>query len=122
MHTIKLKRVYESVEKTDGYRILVDRLWPRGVKKEELLYDWWPKDITPSPDSRKAFAHQAENFAAFEMAYRAELEANDFSTEFVDHIRKELESQTVTFIYAAKDPKINHVVLLKEWTETQLKK
>ena len=122
MHTIKLKRVYESAEKTDGYRILVDRLWPRGVKKEELLYDWWPKDITPSPDSRKSFGHKAENFAAFEMAYRAELEANDFSEEFVEVVRKELEQQDETFLYAAKDPKINHVVLLKEWTETQLKK
>lgn len=120
MHTIKLKRVYESAEKTDGYRILVDRLWPRGIKKEELPYDWWPKDIAPSPDSRKAFDHQAENFAAFEVEYRAELEANDFSEEFVETVRKELEQQDVTFLYAAKDPEINHVVLLKDWTESHL--
>lgn len=121
MHKIQLKRVYEEAAETDGYRVLVDRLWPRGVKKEALPYDWWPKDITPSTASRKAFNHDSENMAEFTATYQDELANNPFSEAFLAKLKAELKSQSVTFLYAAKDPNINHVVLLKEWADSQLK-
>lgn len=120
MHQIQMKRVYEEAAKSDGFRVLVDRLWPRGVKKEDLPYDWWPKDITPSKESRKAFNHEAERMEEFTVAYQSELDDNPFSEEFIAIIKEELKNQPVTFLYAAKNPKINHVVLLKEWAESQL--
>lgn len=62
---IKLRRAYDEQGKDDGYRILVDRLWPRGIKKEELSYSWWPKDIAPSDDLRKSFNHDTDTFDSF---------------------------------------------------------
>lgn len=120
MHKIQMKRVYEQPAESDGYRVLVDRLWPRGVKKADLPYDWWPKEITPSNEIRKDFHHDADRMEAFTVAYRTELEANPFSKEFIERLKEELKDQSVTFLYAAKDPKINHVVLLKAWAESQL--
>ena len=73
MSEILMKRVYEESAKKDGYRILVDRLWPRGVKKEDLPYDLWAKEITPSSDIRKAFNHKEEKFAEFKQNYLYEL-------------------------------------------------
>lgn len=120
MHQIQMKRVYEELAASDGYRVLVDRLWPRGVKKADLPYDWWPKEITPSSEIRKAFHHDADRMEEFTVAYRRELETNPFSKEFIERLKEELKDQSVTFLYAAKDPKINHVVLLKEWADSQL--
>lgn len=120
MHAIQMKRVYDAATEADGYRIFVDRLWPRGIKKADLPYDWWPKAITPSSEIRKAFKHEAQNMPAFSAAYQSELAANPFSKEFISHLKEVLKTQPVTFIYAAKDPKINHIVLLKEWVEIQL--
>lgn len=120
MHEIKMKRVYEEMDKADGYRILVDRLWPRGVKKDDLPYDLWAKNITPSPSIRKAFNHEEEKFEAFKQNYRHELAENDEASQFIEHVSEELNHQNVTLLYAAKDEKINHVVLLKDWLEENI--
>lgn len=120
MKKIQKKRVYDDPEENDGYRILVDRLWPRGVKKEDLPYDLWPKEITPSNESRKNFNHEEEKFQTFKTTYLNELTENDKADKFIETVAAELKQQNVTLLYAAKDPEINHVVILKDWLEKQV--
>ena len=120
MHKILMKRVYDEQDQTDGYRVLVDRLWPRGVKKAELAYDLWAKEITPSSDIRKAFNHEEEKFAEFKQNYLYELNENDAIDSFLETLSEKLKTENVTLLYAAKDEKINHVVILKEWLEENL--
>lgn len=120
MHNIQMKRVYDSPKDSDGYRILVDRLWPRGVKKEDLPYNDWPKSITPSNEIRKKFNHEEEKFAQFTTDYLHELSENEAADAFIETVAEELEKQNVTLLYAAKDPEINHVVILKDWLEKQI--
>lgn len=120
MHQILMKRVYDELDKKDGYRILVDRLWPRGVKKEDLPYDLWAKEITPSSDIRKVFNHEEEKFAEFKQNYLYELNENDEIDSFLETISEKLETKNVTLLYAGKDEKINHVVILKDWLEENL--
>ena len=116
---LKMKRIYESPEETDGFRILVDRLWPRGVKKEAAQLDAWLKDSAPSPDLRKWFAHDPDKFAAFKERYEEELVTNLRTAEAVADILKQLETTDVTLVYAARDPEINHVVVLRDFVESQ---
>ena len=108
---IQIKRVYEPPAKTDGHRILIDRLWPRGIKKADLPFDTWEKDLAPSPALRKAFAHKPENFATFRAAYRAELRKPP-SQEKLRALAQLAKKDTVTLLYAARDPQINHAVVL----------
>ena len=120
MHDIKIKRAYEESEKADGYRILVDRLWPRGVKKEDLHHDLWAKEIAPSPEIRKEFNHEPDKFKQFRTDYLNELTENDEADEFIETVHKKLEDQNVTLLYAAKDTENNHAVVLKEWLDQQV--
>ena len=115
-----MKRVYDEMEEMDGYRILVGRLWPRGVKKEDLPYDEWAKDITPCSEIRKAFNHEEAKFTQFKKDYIFELTENDEAGPFIKKVQEQLEEQNVTLLYAAKDTKNNHVVVLKEWLEKNL--
>lgn len=117
MFSIKMKRVYEEAEPSDGFRILVDRLWPRGVKKEAANIDLWLKSIAPSPELRKWFCHDAEKYEDFKMRYIEELETDPVKHEAIAGVRQKLQEQNVTFIYAAKDPVHNHVVVLKDFLE-----
>ena len=112
---IKLKRAYELVEKSDGYRILVDRLWPRGMSKEKEHLDLWLKDIAPSTELRKEFGHDPDRWKSFVAAYHKELKDH---ADLVQEL-KELEKKhkTITLIYAAKDEKMNNAVVLKEYLE-----
>lgn len=117
---IKLKRIYEPAEKNDGYRILADRIWPRGVSKEEAQIDWWDKDIAPSTKLREWFGHIPERFKEFKEEYIHELDTNpDSIKEILDVIEKH---PTVTLVYAAKDTQHAHVVVLKEYLEEEIKK
>ena len=120
MNRIILKRVYDERSQTDGYRILVDRLWPRGVRKVDLPYDDWPKEITPSPDLRQSFDHTADTMDAFTAGYLYELNHNDQTDGFIALLREKLKEGPVTFLYAAKDPHYNHAVILKQWAEKRL--
>ena len=113
MTTIKLKRVYEDPASSDGQRILVERLWPRGVRKEVAQIDIWLKDIAPSPELRKWYGHQPELWPEFQDRYRAELDANP---EVVAELRG-LLAQPTTFIYAARDTERNSARLLKAFLE-----
>jgi len=112
MAEIRMKRVYEEPSEADGYRVLVDRLWPRGVAKADAQVDLWFKDIAPTPEARKEFGHMAERFADFTARYRAELDANPAVDQALELLR---EHPVVTLVYAAKDPQINHVVVLRDY-------
>ena len=120
MNSIICERVYDS-EIQEGYRILADRLWPRGVKKEELQYDIWFKEITPTPEIRKEFGHKEENFEIFKKKYLDELDMNPKREEFVQLVSEKLIKGNVILLYAAKDTVFNHAVILKEWLEEKLK-
>ena len=118
MTQIRIKRVYEEPNATDGYRVLVDRLWPRGIKKEHLKYDVWEKDITPSPELRKWFHEdQAEHWEGFAAMYRKELENSEAALRFIDTIK---HHHTITLLYASKAPIYNHARILQRFLQEHL--
>ncbi|HET8581543.1 MAG TPA: DUF488 family protein [Candidatus Paceibacterota bacterium] len=108
---IRIKRAYERPAKSDGVRILVDRVWPRGRSKEELRLDRWEKEIAPSTALRKWFAHDPAKWAAFKRKYRAELKGSPVLAE----LRALSRARTVTLVYGAKDEEHNQAVALKEF-------
>ncbi|WP_342321000.1 DUF488 domain-containing protein [Kosakonia sp. BYX6] len=112
---IQCKRVYESPTKEDGYRVLVDRLWPRGVKKTDLHYDEWCKTLAPSTELRKAFHGEAIDFAAFSESYRQELDAQKEEGKKLAARGKE---SAVTLLFAAKNTEQNHAIVLADWLRT----
>ena len=108
---IKIKRAYAPAEETDGYRILVDRLWPRGISKEKAKIDLWLKSVAPSSDLRKWFGHVPERFPEFTKRYKAELAESGA----LDDLRKVLsEHPDATLLSAAHDEEHNNAVVLKE--------
>lgn len=119
---LQIKRAYEEPDETDGYRVLVDRLWPRGIKKDALQLDRWEKDIAPSPDLRKQFDHDRGKFAWFKEEYRKELEQNEATPYFIEKVIQELRTQPVTLVYGAKDTTYNHAVVLKAFIENWMNK
>jgi uncharacterized protein YeaO (DUF488 family) len=112
MKNIEIKRVYEHPSSTDGIRILVDRLWPRGIKKSELAMDDWIKELSPSPDLRKWFNHDPSKFKEFEKRYVEELDEN--KKTWFPLIKKYLPKK-ITLLYAAHDPEINHAKCLQNY-------
>jgi len=116
---IKLVRIYEH-EQPAGYRILVDRLWPRGMSKVNAKLDEWDKQIGPSTDLRKWFNHEDEKFPEFKKKYISELEQNDFTPTFIKTVSEQLKKQDVLFLFGAKNIKHNQAVVLKEYVESKL--
>jgi len=109
---IRLKRAYEPPARGDGARVLVDRLWPRGVKKEALDLDLWLKDIAPTPALRTWFAHDPARFAEFAKRYRRELAANPAAVATLEgYLRK----GRTTLVYATRDPEMNSAAVLRDW-------
>jgi len=109
---IQCKRLYDEASQKDGYRILVDRLWPRGMKKAALACDEWCKTLAPSNDLRKAFHSETIDFASFSEAYLKELDQHQ---EEGLRIARLADKQTVTLLYGAKDREQNHALVLAEW-------
>lgn len=109
MKDIRIKRIYEDPSKEDGHRILIDRIWPRGVSKKDAKLDDWVKDIAPTSELRKWFGHDPKKFDEFAKKYRKEL---DDKPEELDEIRKKSKDQTVTLLYGAKDTEHNQAVVL----------
>src|SRR3569833_87129 len=107
--TFRIKRIYEPSSSTDGTRVLVDRLWPRGVKKANAHIDAWMKDVAPSPALRQWFQHDPERFDAFRKRYLSELK----NYAALADLRKHGKAKTVTLLYAAHDPLINHARVLQ---------
>lgn len=111
MGTIRIKRIYEKSSPDDGYRVLVDRLWPRGISKEVAQLDEWDKEIAPSAELRKWFDHKVERFDEFSLKYRLELEEKGNLT---DALKQTAKQKTITLLYAAKDPEINQAIVLRD--------
>lgn len=115
MMDIQLKRVYEMPEESDGFRILTDRLWPRGMSKEKAALGIWAKDVAPSPELRKWFGHDPAKYEEFRKRYRKELEENPAAENFISLVKKELEKGRVTLLYGARDAEHNQAVVLKDF-------
>lgn len=107
--SLSIKRSYETPAAADGKRILIDRLWPRGLSKEKARIDLWMKEIAPSTELRKWFGHDPEKWKEFQTRYKKELAAN---SDLVDSIRKMAKHDPVTLIYSAKDEEHNDAVVL----------
>jgi uncharacterized protein YeaO (DUF488 family) len=111
---IKLKRAYEAASKGDGLRILVERLWPRGVSKAKAAIDLWLKDLAPSTELRQWYGHDPARWPQFRKRYRAELKGQGDLLALLKYVTEE---KTVTFVYAASDEERNSAVVLKEFLE-----
>lgn len=111
---LKIKRIYDKSDKTDGYRILVDRLWPRGLTKEKAKVDLWLKDIAPSNELRKWYAHDPSKWREFKRQYFKELKNNQ---EAIDLIQK--QKGIVTLLFGSKEEKFNNAIALKEYLVTK---
>lgn len=113
---MKIKRAYAPVEDTDGYRILVDRLWPRGISKDKAKIDLWLKSVAPSNDLRKWFGHDPERFPEFSKRYQAELEESGA----LDELRSAIKNYpNATLLFAAHDEEHNNAVVLQHLLETK---
>ncbi|QEG36890.1 DUF488 domain-containing protein [Bythopirellula goksoeyrii] len=111
-HDIVIKRVYEPVDSGDGFRVLVDRLWPRGMKKEAVHLDLWAKDVAPSTDLRNWFNHEESIFREFRQKYLAELAGKK---DAVRELLTSTESQRITLLYAASNINVNHAIVLRDF-------
>ncbi|WP_411954868.1 DUF488 domain-containing protein [Alkalibacillus sp. S2W] len=120
MASILLKRIYDDYAETDGYRVLVDRLWPRGIKKEKAKVDYWPKVLTPSNDLRKSLHNEDMDWESFKKAYRDELESTEGVQEAVKTISEQLKQGDVTLLFASKNTQQNHAQVLKGWLEQRV--
>jgi uncharacterized protein YeaO (DUF488 family) len=112
---LRVKRIYEPAERADGTRILVDRLWPRGLTKEAAAIDYWAKAVAPSNELRKWYAHDPAKWAEFRRRYGAELAANP---DALADLRSQLGSGPATLLYQSKEPEINNAVALREYLES----
>jgi uncharacterized protein YeaO (DUF488 family) len=111
---VKIRRVYEEAKREDGKRILVDRLWPRGLTKAEAKVDLWLKNIAPSKALRKWFSHEPSKWEEFKKRYSVELEKNN---EQISFLKREVSEGKVTLVYGAKDQEHNGAVVLREFLE-----
>lgn len=111
---IKIKRVYDDISQQDGKRVLVDGVWPRGIKKEDLEHDEWMKDIAPSTDLRKWFNHDADKWDEFKKRYKKELKDHK---EDLKQLKEDSDGHNVTLLFAAKDEEHNQAVVIKEYIE-----
>ena len=110
--TVQIKRIYDEPGETDGYRVLVDRLWPRGVSKEKAALDEWIKEVGPSDELRKWFGHQPERYSEFKTKYQKELDSSPAFKELKDIISKH---KNVTLLYRAHDSEHNQATVLLDY-------
>lgn len=119
MTKLILRRIYDK-ELPAGYRILVDRLWPRGMSKVRADLDLWAKEIAPSAELRKWFGHDPEKYAEFKSKYLSEIENNAYTPEFLTAVKTALKSQDVLILYSAKDEEHNDAVVLMEYLNAKI--
>jgi uncharacterized protein YeaO (DUF488 family) len=115
MNTIQIKRIYESPAESDGHRILIDRLWPRGISKEKAHIEQWAKEIAPSPQLRQAYHKNTMSYADFMTAYTAELNQNQPAAQFADTCKTKLSTANITLLYGRKNTTENNAVILLSW-------
>lgn len=111
--TIQLKRAYDAYSQQDGFRVLVDKLWPRGVSKEQAHIDLWLKEVAPSTELRKWFNHELDKWPEFQQRYLAELQGN----EALQRLQEQAQQSPLTLVFAAKDQAHNNAVVLKQLLE-----
>ena len=111
---IQLKRAYDKPQKTDGRRILIDRVWPRGVRKEDLKLDEWLKDLAPSTELRRWFGHDPEKWEEFRRRYFQELDAHP---DTIRQLRTKMREGPLTIVFGSKEQRFNNAVALKEYLE-----
>lgn len=112
--SVRVKRVYDQPDKNDGYRVLVDRLWPRGMTKKNVHIDEWAKEIAPSTALRKWFKHGSGKWTEFKKKYSAEL---DQHREEIERLAEKARKQTVTLLFSARNTEQNNAIALKEYIE-----
>lgn len=123
MAELRTKRIYDTPSGEDGFRVLVDRLWPRGISKERAALSAWWKDIAPSSELRKWFGHKAEHFEEFTEKYWLELSMGEAAPIHTKEAAVHLaDGENVTLLYGAKDPKINHACVLRRWMTEMMDK
>lgn len=110
---VEIRRLYEATDATDGYRVFIDRLWPRGVSKEDFKFDLWCKDLAPSPALRKWFGHKAQNWTVFCDRYRTELNTPEQQQRLQD-VLHQAGDKPIILLYGAKDPHHNHARVLAQ--------
>lgn len=115
------KRIYDPAEPQDGFRILADRLWPRGITKEKAALGEWAKDIAPSPDIRQAYHKGEMDYRHFSALYAKELAANPAAPAFIEKIKAELRTGNVTILYAVKSPETSHIPTLRAFIEKSIR-
>ncbi|WP_125772245.1 DUF488 domain-containing protein [Companilactobacillus furfuricola] len=120
MNKIIVKRIYDK-ELPAGYRILIDRVWPRGMSKVRAQLDLWAKEIAPTPELRKWFSHDSEKFPKFKEKYLEEINTNDYTAEFVQTIKDALKEQDVLLLYGSKEQKYNNANVLIDFLNEQIK-
>ncbi len=113
---ISLKRAYNKASPEDGKRILVERLWPRGLKKEEAKIDEWLKDLAPTPELRKWYSHDPSKWTEFKKRYWKELDAKK---DLFENLARESKEKKVTFVFGSKEEKLNSAAVLKEYIEAK---
>ncbi|MEL7627269.1 MAG: DUF488 domain-containing protein [Anaerolineaceae bacterium] len=111
----KIKRIYEDYEPVDGWRVLVDRVWPRGISKEEARLDDWDKELAPTTELRKWFGHIPNRYDEFRKRYRKELDDNPEALKLITDLRAKGEDNVVTLLYGARDTEHNQAVVLLEY-------
>ena len=119
MTKLILKRIYDK-ELPEGYRVLGDRLWPRGISKRRAALDLWAKPIAPTTELRKWSGHDPEKYIEFKSKYLAEIDANPYTEEFLTAIKTALKEQNVLILYSAKDEEHNDAVVLMEYLNTKI--
>ena len=118
---LQLERIYQQPQNTAGYRILVDRLWPRGISKVNAHLDYWFKDIAPSNELRSWFNHEPQKFPVFAEKYNLELQSNPKTSQFIQLVQQHLKTEDVILLYGAKDQQHNQAVVLYNFVKQQLK-
>ncbi|WP_051507180.1 DUF488 domain-containing protein [Saccharibacillus sacchari] len=119
---LQIKRVYDVPAEEDGFRVLVDRLWPRGLSRERVKFDEWIRELSPTPSLRRWFSHAPERFDYFRERYLAQLDDGEGNAERAATLLRQAEKGRVTLLYGAKDPVHNHAIVLEEWLNQQAKR
>ena len=114
MNGINIKRIYDPVAEEDGYRVLVDRLWPRGISKEKAALHLWAKTIAPSNDLRKEYHKDLDQFQIFKEKYLKEIDENQDTEDFITNMKSKLRESNVTLLTASKNLEENHATVLRE--------
>ena len=120
MNRLIWKRIYEKVEENDGFRVFIDRLWARGIKKKNASISYWAKEITPTKELREEYHKGEISFEIFSRKYSDELKENPYFNQFLQKIKEKLKKENVTFVFASKTPELSHIPILRQYIEKKL--